>query len=331
MGIQPKPQEFQRIVLINIGKKDVANELDSQNKCFDPNSSFPSSKESIYRKLVGDMSGAGFNENILKTLSPFIQDRSCLQPHVTNRIIVLTKRACDYTEPEYIKLSAEQERDPVGMPALLLMLAGAYSLMSKGGKKIVENVPGFVVKHPGLAAALAVGAPMVAGSFFGPGSKGTVDVPTMGNQQQEIDRFSPQEIEKRLMKIGASKELMFSAGMVPGAYMASKWLNKRRQTDPYYQEGKIKSFIRKNPDLIAAVSGFNVLHKMTGGGAMKGVKSLFKTGSIVEDATNVALFPLALGSKALPGRMLGSALDHIVFDASRKMFPKKKNNIKVNK
>src|SRR5208282_2899965 len=73
MGILPKPQEFQRIVLVNVGKRDLADQLDDQNRCFDPCSS--TEPTDAHTKLLGLNSG-NFDSNIMNMLSQFMPDRS---------------------------------------------------------------------------------------------------------------------------------------------------------------------------------------------------------------------------------------------------------------
>jgi len=68
MGIHPKPREFQRIVLVSIGQRDEADNLDKQNIVFDRD-------EGVDPSSV-DISTDNFSDILGKILLPFLTSRS---------------------------------------------------------------------------------------------------------------------------------------------------------------------------------------------------------------------------------------------------------------
>ena len=81
MGIVLKPGEFRRIVLVRMGKKDLADALD------DAGAGMPFSFES---ERPADLDPGSFSDLLGKALAPFMEHRSCLGPVIhRTRIIVI--------------------------------------------------------------------------------------------------------------------------------------------------------------------------------------------------------------------------------------------------
>ena len=83
MGIQPKPQEFQRIILIKINAKPIADYLDENNQVFDYTDN--SQSQNI------DISQNNFSDTLGKILSGLLDQRSAhpsfLEPRLNHTII----------------------------------------------------------------------------------------------------------------------------------------------------------------------------------------------------------------------------------------------------
>jgi hypothetical protein len=76
LGIVLKPREFQRITLLRLGKKSMADELDAENRVF-------SSSED-----ATDIVGGGFLPALARVLLPFLTGRSALGPYVSARAVL---------------------------------------------------------------------------------------------------------------------------------------------------------------------------------------------------------------------------------------------------
>jgi hypothetical protein len=116
LGIHPKPQEFQRIVLVRIGKKDLADDLEENNTIFDTNDN--SNPTPI------NFSGSDFSDTLGKALLPFLNERSCFPSMLSPRInITITKTA------EQLPWNQTEKKEMKVNPALVALtgLAALYA------------------------------------------------------------------------------------------------------------------------------------------------------------------------------------------------------------
>jgi len=79
MGIYPKPAEVQRIIIIKIGRKDIADELDKRNEIFNYRDC-----DDISCDL--DISNKNFSDTLGKVLIPFLEKRSYFPSYLKKRI-----------------------------------------------------------------------------------------------------------------------------------------------------------------------------------------------------------------------------------------------------
>jgi hypothetical protein len=86
MGMILKPREFQRITIIHLGKRPLADKLDNEGQVFSPTEETDTSVPI----------GAGhFSSALKKLLMPMLEERSCLEPIARRRIVKVT-----ITKPE---------------------------------------------------------------------------------------------------------------------------------------------------------------------------------------------------------------------------------------
>lgn len=81
LGIVLKPREFQRIVLIRMGEKDLADDLDSSNSVFRPSQNFDDSV-SVDKELLSPV--------LMRVLSSLIGSRSGLGAPLRDRVVRLS-------------------------------------------------------------------------------------------------------------------------------------------------------------------------------------------------------------------------------------------------
>lgn len=85
LGITLRPREFQRIVIISMGNKPLADDLDKKNVVF------PKSDEKLQGSAFGE---GGLRSAFLRALLPFLEDRSVFGPPIERRAVrVLMKQA----------------------------------------------------------------------------------------------------------------------------------------------------------------------------------------------------------------------------------------------
>lgn len=355
LGIVPKPQEFQRIILINLGKGDIADQLDRHNMCFDP--AWVENPTDAHLDHV-DMSGDP-DDRVIQLLRAHMNERSYAMPFLSSRLVDMTKNASEEQPlPRFIKLSQEDaERKPLGIIPLLMIAAGLYSAFGKQAPgKAVTGVDKLLAKHPLLAAALASAIPITFNAMAGTRVKGQYDAvgPQESSDRSDIFARIEEQKQKPYLKIAgitqtlgpASKRLFLG---IPAVYMASGILQKHREANPSEQEGRIKSFIRRNPDIVGAALAADAMMALKGKGSSRVLHSLGKAGkgfwdktknhasgfaktsSAHDFLTNALIWPVAFGSTNLPGRILGGLTDQAVLETSRKLLSNKGQGHKIKK
>jgi hypothetical protein len=81
MGMILRPREFQRITIVRLGKKPLADDLDQKGDVFPP-------VDEVDRSVP---TGSGhFSEMLKKVLLPFLEDRSILEPVAKRRMVRIT-------------------------------------------------------------------------------------------------------------------------------------------------------------------------------------------------------------------------------------------------
>ena len=100
LGIQPRPQEFQRIILVKIGHKQLADELEKQGICFNPDSD-------TVRSL--NFSKNDFVDGFGKMLMPYIEKRSSLPTFLLPKIAGIPYTSIDGND--YWMRSGEAEKE----------------------------------------------------------------------------------------------------------------------------------------------------------------------------------------------------------------------------
>jgi len=80
LGMVLRPREFQRIMLIQVGKRPLADELDEKNEVF------PKTDEELSVPMGPD----SFSSILARILGPLMMSRSALGPHIEKRVVVMS-------------------------------------------------------------------------------------------------------------------------------------------------------------------------------------------------------------------------------------------------
>jgi hypothetical protein len=333
LGIIPKPQEFQRIILVRAGKKDVADDLDRKNMCFDPCMCQDPSPE--HEKILG-LSSDRFNPDIMNMVSGYVPSRSYAAPHLLRRITIIEKTAMDESNLKMPLLIDSNNKDVdartnLGILPILLLASGLYAKMSEKSPALAATGVGKVVaKHPGLAAALMASAPMLFNAVMGESRKGQF---VEGMEPEFEIMKKAEELRERAITKTASGNISAGLGRVflgvPAVYMASGILQKSKNYNPHKEESKITRFIRRNPDIIGGAMALDGLMAMSGKGSHGLIKKLTKVADVFDNVMDAAVWPLAMGSKGLPARMLGGVIDQAILEGSKKVLSKNKTRDKI--
>lgn len=333
LGIIPKPQEFQRILLINNGEQELADALHSRNICFDPGMCDSPTPEMLDHL---DISPEKFNPSIMNTMGSFVPDRSYAAPHLLKRIIIIEKTASEnsFKFPIFYD-SAKHDidaRSKIGIMPIMMLASGLYAALAKKAPELAATRLGeLIAQYPGLAATLASSVPLVFNNVMGDHGKGNYVEglePEIETTAQRVEH----ERHKPFAKI-ASGNVKASLGRimlgVPAAYMASGILQKHKNLNPEMEEGNIRKFVRRNPDIVGGMVAVDGLMAASGKGSHGLFGKMFKHASVEDYVTNAVTWPLAFGSKALPGRMLGGFMDQAIIEGSKKLLSKKQSADKI--
>jgi len=111
MGILLKPREFQRITIVRLGNKPLADEMDGNGQVFSP-------ATDIDRSVP--MGADRFSPSLKDLLMPFLSNRSCFDPVIKRRIVRIT--VCAKPVEGEVRTPDRVEND-----ALLNKVAAAYN------------------------------------------------------------------------------------------------------------------------------------------------------------------------------------------------------------
>jgi hypothetical protein len=134
MGIALKPSEFQRVLLVRIGRKDLADDLGARGVEFPP--------VSTISQPCSGLSPEGFAPSIMRALLPFLESRSYLKPVVSRRIIRIS-----------VTPVARGESKMSDSP-LLTKIGSAYNWYRNEMTKVALQADRVVSSVPELNAAL---------------------------------------------------------------------------------------------------------------------------------------------------------------------------------
>ena len=110
MGMLLKPREFQRITIIHMGNKPLADELDRHNMVFGPTDEVES---------PGEMGSDRMSEVLKKILLPFMEDKSFLEPVAKRRMVKIIIMGGSKGELEGEKIASSDR--------FLLKISAAYN------------------------------------------------------------------------------------------------------------------------------------------------------------------------------------------------------------
>lgn len=252
MRIMPKPQDFQRIVLMSRGEEAAARTLDNKNICLIrvTNNTKPTTPD--------DVRLSNFQDRLAKSMKHLIPERAMTKPLVVMRVLEKTALLSDegttmeqeghipQKEPSQVKKFLFGHKDkpkmsPVKNPALTSgMLSGLYYGLQRAhqatsGAEALGKMDAFLLKRPWLIPLL-----------WGAGTVGSVSA------------------QRALQKEGALKDtLTHSLIAVPASYLyAGAQEQKVRKGKPI---GKFQNFVREHPFLtsIFATAGMGKAKKWT--------------------------------------------------------------------
>ena len=143
LGVVPRPREFQRMVLIKVGKKQLADELEKEAcvfTIFEPRLPQDPSLIAIRPELC--------LEKIANELAPYMQSRSCIRPILMARLEKIAMNVTATNQNYNVSVPPQKNKDRRWSKEIALTMAGIgglYALLRgalAGGKPIsIEGKP----------------------------------------------------------------------------------------------------------------------------------------------------------------------------------------------
>jgi len=314
LGIDLRPQEFQRIILIKQGHVKLADQLERNRLVFDETrpSSTPPSWSSEFAQLGED----DVSEKVAMMLRPYVADRSCYPEILLGRLQDMEKKA-DFDGydrgNQWYPMTEEGLRASSGTRGMLpasMALAGGFLVFRRA-------FPGLVTKGPAPIKALAK-HPWLLPILIGAGIGATVGFDAQDRPMPLSPNGTGRGLDgKKSSAYHHSKTAgvnpLARIGLIPLAYIYSGVQQKR-----WRQGAKLNAFDRfvaMRPD-IAGLASFALAPQV-----MKGMKNLTKHSSAMGD---MALYAVGSSSKLMPAVLAGAAIDAAIFKAIKRLAQKKK-------
>lgn len=136
MGMLLRPREFQRITIISMGNKPLADELDNKGIVF------PHTDED---ESPADIGSGHFSDMIKKLLMPLMEGRSSLEPVAKRRMIKITIMGGPKEESSLQKTSSHP---------FMQKIAAMYNGYIRGAISCLKDIPSTVDSDSGLWSAI---------------------------------------------------------------------------------------------------------------------------------------------------------------------------------
>lgn len=315
LGIDLKPHEFQRIVLVKQGAAALADSLERRRLVFDEMADGPMPK---WAHELSQASIMDADEKVASIISPYIESRSCYPEVLLKRLERMEKSAEleGYTRGgQWYPMDEEQMRASSGISGL----AGASAALAVGFLAFKKIFPNLETTGPGPVKALAKFPwmlPILLGAGVGASvgfAHSTAPMPIVAHGTgRGLDGIGDGKYHHSKH---ASTGAIAALGAIPLAYIYAgiqqrRWLRGERLN-------KFDQFVARRPDLSAI--GSAIIAPLVAGKA----KRLLKHGSVMGD---MALYAIGGGQKLMPVTLAGAAADLAIFKVIDRIANRKKKN-----
>jgi hypothetical protein len=161
LGIDLRPQEFQRIILVKQGARAMANKLAAHRLVFDESN--PSPRTPTWSNEFARYDDRYVNEKVALVLRPYLEARSCYPEILENRLHRMEKSA-DFDgydrSSKWYPMTEEGKRLSSGTPGLIpasMALAAGFMVFRQQFPQLMEKAPGpirTIAKHPWMLPLL---------------------------------------------------------------------------------------------------------------------------------------------------------------------------------
>lgn len=314
MGIDLRPHEFQRIILIKQGAAQLADALDRHHLMFDERNHGPTPS---WANQIHWNPGA-VSEKVGMLLQPYVASRSCYPEILLGRLERMEKRAEleGYNrDSKWYPMTDEGRRASSGISGLI----PASAALAVGFLAFKNMFPDMIQKGPG-ALKLFARHPWLLPVLVGAGVGTSVNASMLSEGRP----LSPHGTGSGLdgikhaayhgAKTASAMNPLTRVGLIPMAYIYAGIQQKRWQRGE--QLNAVDRFIARRPDL-AGLASF-----AAGPSVARSLKRLTKHGSALG---NVALYTIGTSSKLMPAVLAGAALDTAILTTIGRLAARKGN------
>lgn len=216
LGIHPKPREFQRIVIIKIGRPDIADYLDKNDLIFNPDEQVEPIDCPIHRSY--------FSDPLAKLLMPFMTKRSCFPDYLEPR---LQKTASPFDTEEKSKIIT-----PTNILAGVAALFAGLKLKAMGiGPRHVLDI---MVEKPWIGTMLGAGLAYKALMSDRGKELNKILAPAQNYENAFVNTYFSGHPMNKTASLGESLALGTAVGLatLPAAYILNAY-NRKSQ----YEKG----------------------------------------------------------------------------------------------
>ena len=316
MGIDLRPHEFQRIVLVKLGHAKLAAQLEERRLVF--NEARPGNSTPAWASGITSFDVERVNEKVAMIVRPLLTARSCYPEALVDRIDRLCKQSSETSDIVYNRNSQwhpmddEAKRKSSGMSGLLpasLALATGFMMFKKLFPQIADNGPlpiRMLARHPWLLPILmsvGVGAAVHSATM-------SADRPYRHGTGSGLDAMGGSVYDGTKT---ASIDLPLARfGMIPLAYLYAGVQQKRWERGE--RLSAVDRFIASRPDL-ASIASVILAPRVAGG-----IRRLVKQGSL---PTDMALYAVGTTSKLMPAVLAGAMVDSLVFRGIQRLLSRR--------
>jgi len=209
LGIHPKPDEFQRIVLVRVGHKPLADELEKESMIFDY-------KSDVEPKNI-DISNAYYDDTLARAFISHLEKRSCFPIFLQPRLAEIMEKTAQLPPP----IEKEKKEFKIGpKTAVLAGLAALYAALKLkaygyGPKQLAE----IFTKKPWLRSIIGGG---VMYKIFEQINKAGKDNPMLGPAVNYENVLRDTNFSGKIVK-QSSLNILTDAITLPSAYIMNAY------------------------------------------------------------------------------------------------------------
>lgn len=313
LGILLRPEEFQRIVLIKLGHRKLAETLAAKRLVFDEGN--PGTLPT-WANHFGTFDPDAMDEKIALAIRPYMADRSVYPEILIARLNRFEKQATVTYERDspWWPMTDEQMRASSGMPGVVpasLALASAYiayknvlpAILGEGSMAQVLKKSWFIPILVGAGVGASVGVSTMLGKRPLGGSEKLSSVDAIGRAQYHTQKTAT--ADAALLRLGVPAAIYAYAGI------------RRQQARQGRPLSALDRAIVLNPGW-ASLVGFGLTPSV-----LKSIAGLSKKAGLAGD---VGLYALGSSGQLMPSVLAAGLLDGLIFRGIARLATRRKNN-----